>query len=75
MSLKASKGYWHVWKNFGKKVPWHPCFKRNKQLTTNGSIIKEATKAEPDPNSNANTTSCMLLKYNAQGTTRHVLLK
>ena len=44
------------------------------QVTNHRVSIKVGTKAEPDPNSNANATICVLLKYNAQGTTRRVLL-
>jgi len=46
------------------------------QVTNNkGFYIKEETKAEPDPIPNSNATFHMLLKHNAQGTTRRVLLK
>ena len=41
-----------------------------------GSIIKlEGTKADPDPIPNSNATFRVLLKYNAWGTTRRILLE
>jgi len=42
------------------------------QVTNYEGIIKEGTKAEPDPNANA--TIHVLLMYNAWGTTRRILL-